>query len=484
VRRPRQSVRALLSIALVAIGREARAADDPPDDDVVVTAEPSAKPGTAAAPAASSPTAPAPATAPASATPAAPSPFGFATIGAEARRSPLEWERPPFGAPPPPGISIGGYVQAQYETHADSDDQLAQGGTTLNRDRFVLRRTRVRVSGDWEYAQVLVELDANSVKGPAIGVQKAEATLHYRPDLTRPPIAHVTVGLFDTPFGYELVESPRTRPFMERTQASRAFWPGEPDLGVRLGGALGFARWTIAAMNGQPLGTTYALQSPVSGKDVIFRLGAESRAKEGFGIGGAVSMLRGKGFHPGTDATKGTVEWHDLNEDGVVQPFELQALPSTGATPSATFDHWAIGADLEVHYRSRLGVTKVYGEAMVAQNMDRALFVADPILTSTDARELAYYVGITQEITRFAIVGFRYDYYDPNSDAFDKRAGRLVPFSQRIKTFTPMVAAVLPGRARLVGQYDIIRNFLGRDDSGVPANLKQNTFTLRLQVEL
>ena len=476
-----KTARALLAVALVAIGSEARAADDPPEDDVVVTAEPTVKPGSAAAPA--TPTATTPAAA-APESPASPLPFGLGPLGKDVPRSPLEWERPPFGAPPAPGVSLGGYVQAQYETHADSDDQLAQGGGALNKDRFVLRRTRIRVAGDWEYAQVLVELDANSVKGPAIGVQKAEATLHYRPDLSRPAIAHLTVGLFDTPFGYELVESPRTRPFMERTQGSRAFWPGEPDLGVRIGGALGFARWTIAAMNGQPLGTSYALQSPVSGKDVIFRLGAETRPKEGLGIGGAVSMLRGKGFHPGTDATKGAVEWHDLNEDGVVQPFELQALPATGATPSATFDHWAIGADLEVHYRSRLGVTKVYGEAVYAQNMDRGYFVADPVLTSTDSRELAYYVGVTQEVTRWAIAGFRYDYYDPNSDAFDKRGGRLVPFSQRIKTFTPMVAAVLPGRARLVGQYDIVRNFLGRDDSGVPANLKQNAFTLRLQVDL
>lgn len=473
MRRSPKTTRAVLAIAIVAITGEARAALDAQDDDVVITADPTVKPvGPADVPAV--PSAPS----------AAATPSAAPGASAEPPRSRLEWERAPFGAPPAPGVTIGGYVQAQYETHADSDDQLAQGGTTLNKDRFVLRRTRARISGDWQYAQVLVELDANTVKGPAIGVQKAEATLHYRPDLARPPIAQLTVGLFDTPFGYELVESPRARPFMERTQAARAFWPGEPDLGLRIAGALGFARWTIAAMNGQPLGTTYALQSPVSGKDVIFRVGAETRPQDDLGIGGAVSVLRGKGFHPGTDAAKGAVEWHDLNEDGVVQPFELQALPATGATPSTTFDHWAIGADLEVHYRSRLGVTKVYGEAMIAQNMDRALVVADPVLTSTDSRELGYYVGVTQEVTRWAVAGFRYDYYDPNSDAFDKRAGRLIPFSQRIKTFTPMIAAVLPGRARVVAQYDIIRNFLGRDDSGVPANLKLNTFTLRLQVEL
>src|SRR5262249_45660150 len=146
-------------------------------------------------------------------------------------------------------------------------------------------------------------------------------------------------------------------------------------------GALGFARWTIAAMNGQPLGTPLATQGPTSGKDVVFRVGAEARPAPDLGIGGAVSTLRGKGVHPGTDGSKGTVEWHDLNEDGTVQPFELQALPPTGPTPSVTFDRWAVGFDVEVHYRSRLGVTKVYGEAIYAQNLDRGLQIADPVIT-------------------------------------------------------------------------------------------------------
>jgi hypothetical protein len=393
-------------------------------------------------------------------------------------------ERAPFAAPPKPGLSVSGYVQAQYEMHAESDDQLRQGGAPQNQDRFVLRRTRARLTGDWEYAQAILEIDGNTVRGPAIGFQKAEATLHYRPDPKRAPLVQATIGLFDTPFGYELVESPRARFFMERSQASRAFWPSEPDVGLRLAGSVGFARWTIAALNGNPLGTPFATQAPSSAKDVVFRFGAETHPLPGLAIGGAISALRGKGFHAGTDATKGTLEWHDQNEDGVVQPFELQAVPATAATPSQTFDHWAVGADLQIHYRSRLGLTKVYGEAVIAQNMDRGLFVADPVLTSVDARELGWNAGFTQEITRYGVVGFRYDYYDPNSDTFDKRAGRLAPASQRIKTFSPLVGLVLPGRARLVGQYDVVRNFFGRDDVGVPTNLKMNAFTLRLQVEL
>ena len=99
-------------------------------------------------------------------------------------------------------------------------------------------------------------------------------------------------------------------------------------------------------------------------------------------------------------------------------------------------------------------------------------------------RELGWYVGVTQEVMTYGLVGFRYDYYDPNADIFDKRGGLLIPYSDRIETFSPLIGALLPHRARLLAQYDVVRNYLARDANGVPANLKMNTLTLRLQVEL
>ena len=383
------------------------------------------------------------------------------------------------------GISMTGYLQSQYESHQDSEDQIRQGGALLNQDRFLVRRARVRFVGEWQYAAAQIELNGDTTRGFAFGVQKAEASLQLRPDPAKVPLVQATLGLFDTPFGYELVESPRARPFMERSQASRAFWPGEPDLGLRVGGGVSFFRWTIAAVNGHPIGDrSYAGQDPVSAKDVVFRFGVDTRPRPEIAIRGSLSALRGKGFHPGTDATKAAVEWHDLNEDGTVQPYELQALPAASATPSRTFDHWALGGDLQLEYTSWLGTSKLYGEVVVGQNMDRGLFVADPTLTSIDARELGAYVGFTQELGRHALVGFRYDYYDPNADLFDKRAGKLVPYTQAIKTYSPLVGLVVPGRAKLLFQYDIVQDYLARSVSGVPTNLKNDAWTLRLQVEM
>lgn len=399
---------------------------------------------------------------------------------------PIGWEASRPWVVPPEGISIGGYLQTQYESHQNSQDQLFQGGVLQNQDRFVIRRARVSVVGEWEYVALALELDGNTVLGPQVDLRKAEASIQYRPNRKKPAIVTATLGQFDTPFGYELVEVPRTRWFMEDSMAARALWPGTSDLGVRFSGALSFFRWTIAALNGQPLGelSPYALQDPLAVKDVVFRFGADVTPRDDFHIAGGISSSHGKGFHPGTDTTKSTLQFQDPG-DGVVRPGTIVASPGQTGTASQSFDRWAVGADIRAHFRWWLGVTKLYSEFVVAQNMDRGLFVADPVSTGVDVRELGFYVGLVQEIGRYGVVGFRFDTYDPNSDAFDKRRGGIpFPYSQAITTYAPLVGVTLQDRARLVFEYDFIKNALARDASGVPTSLKMDTWTLRLQVQL
>ena len=385
---------------------------------------------------------------------------------------------------PSEGVSGYAYVQGQYETHQDSQDQLSANGTLLNKDRFSIRRARAALLGEWKYAALALELDANTTNGPQVDLRKAEASLQYRPDRSAPPIVMATLGLFDAPFGYELDESAKTRLFMERTTASQAFFPGEPDLGFRLAGAIGFFRWTMAAMNGQPLNTPYVYQDPSASKDVFFRFGVDTHPLSELQVAGGLSAINGEGFHAGSTASGSSLQWHDVNEDGVVEASELVGVPAQAATSSQLFRHWAVGADLRMNYKWWLGVTKIYGELVVAQNFDRGLYVADPIATGLDTRELGFYAAAVQEVTQWGAIGLRYDYYNPNSNAFDKRGGSLIPFSEAITTISPMAALLLPDRARLVVQYDGIKNAYARSALGVPTNLADNVVTVRLQVQL
>jgi hypothetical protein len=383
---------------------------------------------------------------------------------------------------------FSGYLQSQYEFHQDSADQLDPSGSNLNKNRFVLRRGRFLIVRDWQWAQVKLELDGNTVNGPTVRVQKAEASLVYgrSKDKDQPPIAQLTLGEFDLPFGFEVPYVPKVRWFMERTQASRAFWPGEPDLGVRFSGGFAFARYAIAITNGEPLDekSGFQLQDPNSNKDITARFGLESKPRQDFAIAGGISYNRGKGFSKGTLGTKNVLIWTDTDGNGRVSTSELIGNPAVAAQPSQNFSRWAVGADVELLLHTKLGWSMLYAEIVGAENLDRGLYNADPIATGTDVRELGYYVAFTQEITRYGVVGFRYDFYDPNADFLEQRRGNLVPASQRIYTLSPLVGLVLPQRARLLFQYDAINDRLGRNARGVPADFKNNEWTLRLQVNL
>jgi hypothetical protein len=387
---------------------------------------------------------------------------------------------------PPEGLSPSAYIQAQYETHQDSQDQLTANGTLLNKDRFSIRRARVGLTGEWQYTAFALQLDSNTTNGPQVDLRRAEASLQYRPDRSRPPIVMATLGLFDIPFGFENVEADHTRYFMETSTASQALFPGRADLGLRLAGALGFFRWTIAMQNGEPLGAAspYVEQDPIAAKDVIARFGFDVQPRRNIQMAGGVSGLTGEGFSPGSLASGSSLQWHDVNGTGAVPASSLVGVPAQSATASQTFNHWAVGADFRTSVRWWPGVAKLYGEVILAQNLDRALYVADPILTGLNQTELGFYVAAQEEVTRWGIVGIRYDYYNPNSNLFDKRGGSLIPYSPAIQTVSPLVGFVLPDRARLLLQYDIINNAYARTAAGVPTSLADNVLTLRLQVEL
>jgi hypothetical protein len=385
-------------------------------------------------------------------------------------------------------ISVSGYVQAQYERHQDSEDQIRQGGSLLNQNRFSVRRGRLKVERQWEYASVMLELDASTTKGPTVVPQHAEASLQYRGGngLTLPPMVKLTFGIFDLPYGYELVESPKTRFFMERSLASRSFFPSEPDVGVRLTSAIGWLRTAVAVVNGSSLSDkAYPYRDPDSFKDIVARAGFDVSPTPWLELQGGASVLNGHGFHAGSDATKNGVVWKDANENGTIDLGELQAVPGSSGTPSQTFHRWAVGGDLRVGVKTPIGWTRVSGELTAASNLDRGLYVADPTLTNIDTREVGFVAGITQELFEYGVVGLRFDQYDPNQDSQDKRGGKLLPTSAAIRTFSPMVGLTLPNNAaRLIFQYDIVKDHLGRDPQGVPADLENNAWSLRLQVAL
>ncbi|MET0344217.1 MAG: hypothetical protein ABW252_24590 [Polyangiales bacterium] len=385
------------------------------------------------------------------------------------------------------GVTVSGYVQAQYGQSQLSQDELIQGGQPLNQDRFAVRRGRLRIKGRWKYLRTDFEVDASTTRGPTASVRRALiAGVLPSAQADALPLLVASVGLTEIPLGLELQQGQDEILFLERTAGSLALFPGPVDTGLRLDGAFGPFRAQVAVMNGIPLDDRAGGPSgidPTRSPDVIGRVGIDTKPLDALRIAGGVSFLTGKGFHPGADATKSVLQWDDGNADGVINAGELVAVAGRGALPSESFHRWAVGADLDVDVKTRLGWTRVYGELLLATNLDRALFVADPVTQGDDIRELAWYVAAVQDVTQWGFVGIRYDVYDPNSDLVDSRRGKSIPADASIRTVSPIAGARWPGFGRITFEYDHIDDKLARDTRGVPTDVRNDQWIVRVQGE-
>lgn len=390
-------------------------------------------------------------------------------------------------------LKLSGFLQTDWTPwRQSSEDQLnPASGDPLNQDRFTIRRARLRATVERAYAGGALELDGNTVNGPALRIVNAEASLKWSPHedaaappAGTPPLVMLTAGLFKIPFGFELLQSDRDRLFLERSTTERALFPGEYDVGARVAIAWRFLRALLAAQNGEPLGTrSFPGRDPNAAKDFAGRLGIETPISDAIRVGAGVSGLSGTGFHRGNPATKPSIQWSDRNENGVIDPGEITGSPGSAATPSRNFHRFGYGADLQLAIDvAGIGATTLYGEITWAQNLDRGILPADPYgALAYDLREFGGYAALTQDVGPYGAVGVRYDYYNPNQDSTDRSKGILVPTDFSYSTIAAVAAAQIQG-VRLVVEYDHNRNTLGRDAAGRPTTLKDDAVTVRAQV--
>jgi len=400
------------------------------------------------------------------------------TIGAKAS------EAPPSVSSIRIGLGLTGFVQSDLTVRQSSTDQLNPSGVPLNTQAFTIRRARLRATVERWWVAGGLEFDGNTLNGPQARIIGAEASLKYPGERGNSvPLIMGTMGLFKIPFGFEVIQSDRDRLFMERANVMRALFPGEYDVGARLMGGWRFVRYVIAVQNGNPIGDrSFSLRDPNAAKDVTGRVGVDVPIASGVWVAGGASGLTGQGFHAGSAATKATVQWNDINGNGVSEPGELMVIPGASAQPSQSFPRFAVGGDLRIGFTiPNLGATLLYGEIVWAKNMDRALLPADPVTFARDYREFGAYGAITQEIGPHCIVGARYDFYNPDADSTNQVMGAQLPTALSYQTLS-MTAALRGPSGRLIAEFDLNRNHNGRDMQGNPANLADNAFIVRGEV--
>lgn len=409
-------------------------------------------------------------------------------------------EAPAAASPPGPAPADVGGVTASPEVHlsgylhadamlvdqASLDEVDPSTGQPLNGKRFLIRRAVLRTDLRYGFTSGAVEVEANTVRQPTLRLIVAEASARWPPggDRGAPPLVMATMGQFVIPFGLETQQRPVDRIFLEPSNMTRALFPGYYDLGARVQGGWRFLRYQAAIMNGSPLGDAqYPALDPNGAKDLVGRLGVDIAPWDAVRIEAGVSALKGTGFHKGTPATKDQIIWRDANDDGVVDPGEIQVIAGSAATPSLNFDRQALGADLQISADiPGVGTLHAYGEAMFAVNLDRALVPADPIAAGRDLRERGFVAGVAQEIRDLLLVGVRYDHYNPDADTYDQQGAAYVPRDAGVSTLAFLAAVRWPPLARLALEYDHNSNTFGRDPTGAPARLASDQLTLRAQV--
>ncbi|MEO6599145.1 MAG: hypothetical protein ABIQ16_04680, partial [Polyangiaceae bacterium] len=244
-----------------------------------------------------------------------------------------------------------------------------------------------------------------------------------------------------------------------------------------------FLALSVAMMNGHPIGDrVFPALAPSSKKEIIGHLSTHTELVPGIDLDAGLSADTGSGFHEGSPTSKDQLVWRDDNGDGLVGSTEVQVIAGTSATPSQEFHRFALGADARIavqfapHARFELRA-----EIVRASNLDRAVETADPVGAGYDLREMGWYLGVTQEVTRWALFGIRYDHYDPDQDATEQRVARVVPRDRSYSTLA-LLAMLRYGEGRLSFEYDRNRNALGRSARGTPTSLASDSLTVRAQL--
>lgn len=400
---------------------------------------------------------------------------------------------------PPVRLRLSGYVQADAVVYRQSsvDEINSATGAPLNENRFTVTRGRLRAEATSSILLGTLELDANTVNGPSARIFEAEVSARWPgPNPQAPPYVMATLGLMRIPFGVDGPNPERGRLFLERATATRALFPGNYDLGFRLSGGYRPFRYALAVMNGEPVGQVFfPAQDANDAKDILGRIGVDTQPHPKLHVEGGFSALSGTGLHRGTPSTKDVLVWRDANENGLVDGTEIQVIPGTAATPSQNFARFALGADLRLTAKwLPWGASCLFGEIVRAQNLDRGVQVAEPIGAGRDLRQLGYQIGLTQEIGRFFILGVRYDRYNPDDDAREQRGKDIVPKNNTYSTwalaaafrYTPSTWTFgrdYPFSAlRVIAEYDIRSNALGRTAGGLPTTLGDDSFAVRGEV--
>jgi Phosphate-selective porin O and P len=308
-----------------------------------------------------------------------------------------QWYDNSAASPNPAGQSANATV-AKQDTVFNTAAGTTVPGLTTNGDYFRLRRARLKIElAPNEVSRFVMEIDPTLAGGPdnATGTiarnVEADGIAKWSDDV----VTTFGMGIFKIPYGWEVLQSDADRPFIERSWWEQNVTPGEFDTGAKAYTSALNKRLTVqvAVINGSTQGEK------------------------------TFSLL--PSLHPGKDVT-GRINYNfgpfDLGASG----YYGQGIEVTIANLSAkNYPRYAGNLEAALHHKFlSIGETRLFGEINAGQNMDRGVHYsfALPGLPSdivngsvTNRNEFGWFARIEQDITRWATLAFRYDFYTPDT---------------------------------------------------------------------
>lgn len=297
-------------------------------------------------------------------------------------------------------------------------------GTTTNRGTFRLRRARIGFEVTTRSVfGARVEIDPNlaDLENPASGtiVRRLELVAAVKTESHR---FEFGAGVFDVPFNRDLAEAHGDRIFVARTFGTRAMFPEDADMGLRVRRKYLQVGLDVqlALLNGVTVGEPSFGRAPDLNKtkDASARIAIDLSRFE-IGIGG----YAGQG-----------------------QAIDAASLRVQQRVRAAI----SIDALFRVRLARGLRDTRLSGEVVVGRNMDRGILTpyanllpADPDVNLPNFDPRNAWIRLEQDF-RMGTVGVRYDAYTPNSSALDN-SRHTVAFA---------VARAMSRNTRLMLEYD------------------------------
>jgi hypothetical protein len=424
-------------------------------------------------------------------------------------------------------LKISGYIQAQWQKAEQAGiPSFAGGSFPADVDnRFSVRRGRVKFTYDNDWSQYVLQFDVTE-KG--VGIKDAYASF------TDPWTKYFTLtgGVFNRPFGYEIVYSSNMRESPERSRFVQTLFPGERDLGAKLTiqppktSRYNFISLDLALINGT--GNTAVDFDKY--KDFIGRLAiVKSNKKENIKYGIGISYYYG-GWKQGTKYNYAMKDV-TLKEGGTMKAF---VVDSTSSAPGDKLKREYFGIDAQFAFDFSFGMTQIRGEYIIGTQPGTSSTTTSATAQPTQNPAVPYattaiydttggitgyttvanaamnsdaysrkfngfYFYLVQNIfqTRHQFI-FKYDWYDPNTDIAGNDIGanaKSLPKGARPTSSTDIKYSTIGigwafrwnSNVKLTAYYDIVKN---ESTSAITnksplkdfaSDMKDNVFTLRLQ---